>query len=92
MARTLFSAQEEGWRIDSGQIGVFEAHPTVRVSVQREDKPQPYGSQRMFKVTMFIEAGEKTVGFAENEYSSLEALMDDFGIDDIDEVWEVLDK
>ena len=85
MARTLFSAQEEGWRIESGQIGVFEAHPTVRVSVRKEGS-NPY------KVTMFINVGDKTIGIAESEYESLQALMDDFSIDDIDEMWEVLDK
>ncbi len=45
------------------------------------------------EVTMYINVqnGNKTIGIAENEYESMEALMDDLGIDDVDEVWEILE-
>lgn len=42
-------------------------------------------------INVVIGTTQKTIGIAENEYLSVEALMDDLGIDDIDEVWEILE-
>ncbi len=86
--KTLYSFQEEGWRIESDQTSVVTIHPEVRVAVRRHHN-QDFDAT--YKTSMYINVGDKTIGIAENEYESMEALMDDLGIDDIDEVWEILE-
>ncbi len=90
MAKTLYSFQEEGWRIESDQTSVVTVHPEVRISVKRRHNQE---FDATYEVTMYINVqnGNKTIGIAENEYESMDALMDDLGIDDVDEVWEILE-
>lgn len=89
--KTLQSYQEAGHVIDSCNPVVFTCHPEVRVSVLQENP-----LTGVVKVKLFINVGNTivghtTVGIAENEYASIDDVLEAFQINDIDEIWEVLD-
>jgi hypothetical protein len=43
------------------------------------------------KVTIHLSIGDTCVGIIENEYASIIDLLDAYQIDDLEEIWEVLE-
>jgi len=86
--RELDNYQEVGWKADNGVMLRTLTHVDCSVNIIRDH------DRRSYKVTMIFtspRAGDKTIAIFENFYATFESLMDDFGIDDVDEVWEVLE-
>lgn len=86
MSKTVSSYQEIGHEIDSRKMVVFTSHPTARVTVQQ--RPWPDSS---VKITINLSIGDTCVGIMENEYANMLAVLDAFRIDDLEEVWEMLE-
>ena len=88
MAKTIQNYQEAGHEIDSSHHVVFTCHPTARFAVYKE----PWPSEQI-KVTTYLTIGNQDgcVGIAEQTYASVEALLDAYQINDLYEIWEVLD-
>jgi len=72
--------------IDSCNPVVFTCHPVARVSVLQRAFPE-----NSIKVTITLGIGDTCIGIMENEYSSIIDLLDAFQIDDLEEIWEVLE-
>jgi len=94
MTRTYDSMQEMGWLADNGKTLRADAIAEVSITVHRSDtideKAQPertYIASLLFKA---VRTGD-TVAIYERPFSSLEELTDLFGIDELEEVWEVLE-
>jgi hypothetical protein len=87
MARTLDSFQQAGYFADTGKTlrGFF---PCLAAVSYTRDQVQGGYNVRMFFTSMVT---GKVVAMFENHYALESALLEDFGIDDVDEVWEVLD-
>lgn len=86
MAKTLQSFQECGSLIEASEHVAFTCHPEVRVAVFKI----PFPSQEV-KCTMYVSLNDTALGIAEVVYPSVDAFVEAFQINDIDEVFEVLD-
>ena len=86
MAKTVNSYQEIGHVIDSCNPVVFTCHPVARVTVLQHAFPE-----NSVKVTIHLSIGDTCVGIIENEYASIIDLLDAYQIDDLEEIWEVLE-
>ncbi|MFL5586089.1 MAG: hypothetical protein ACJ8DI_00340 [Ktedonobacteraceae bacterium] len=86
MAKTVSSYQEIGHLIDGCTPVVFTCHPVARVTVLQRAFPE-----NTVKVTINLSIGDTCVGIVANEYASITDLLDAFQIDDLDEIWEVLE-
>ena len=85
MSKTVNNYQEIGILIDSGKPAVFTCHPEARVTVRWVP------NEDTIKATITISIGDTCVGIVETEYASSIDLLDAFQIDDLAEIWEVLD-
>ncbi len=83
MAKTVNSYQEIGVEIDAHKPCRFTCHPTAWVTVRLM-------SDERINISMMISVGDTCVGIAENEYASIEDVLEAFQIDDLEEIWEVL--
>lgn len=84
--KTLDSYQEIGTLIDQGRQSVFTCHPEARVSaIQR------HRDSDGITVTINIHIQDTCVGIVEYEYASILAVLEAFAIEELAEVWEVLD-
>ncbi len=77
MSKTVSSYQEIGHVIDSCNPVVFTAHPVARVTVLERAWPE-----NTVKITINLSIGDTCVGIMENEYSSIEMVLDAFQIDE----------
>lgn len=84
--KTVHHYQEIGHVIDAGTPVAFTCYSTVYVSVQCKKPPL-----RTVEIQMSIYVGDTCVGIAENTYPSMIALLEAFQIDDLAEIWEVLE-
>jgi hypothetical protein len=85
--KTVYSYQEIGTLIDQRKEVMFTCYPIARVTaVQR------HPDLETITVTIQLSIRETCVGIMENEYSSILALLEAFDIDDLLEIWEVLDQ
>lgn len=82
--KELYSYQEIGTLIDQGQSAAFTCHPVARVTVvQRE-------SERVaIHMTIDLLVGDYHITTFEEEYPSIETVLDLFQINDLAEMWEV---
>ena len=85
--KTLQNFQEAGHLIDSCHMAVFTQHTAVRVAVQREPFPS-----RTIRVSMTIIVADMAVGVAEATYETIEGFLEAWQIDDLEEIFEVLDR
>jgi hypothetical protein len=85
MSKTVNKYQEIGILIDSGKPMVFTCHPEARVTVRQ------LPNEDTIKATITISISDTCVGIVETEYASIIDLLDAFQIDDLAEIWEVLD-
>lgn len=84
--KTVYSYQEIGTLIDQCQKVVFTCDPVARVTaVQR------HPDLETITVTIQLSIRDTCIGIMENEYSSKLALLEAFDIDDLAEIWEVLE-
>ncbi|HZS78230.1 MAG TPA: hypothetical protein VFA41_16580 [Ktedonobacteraceae bacterium] len=83
--KRVYSYQEIGTLIDQGKQAIFTCHTIVRVSCVKKDP----GSET---ITVILTAliRDTCVGVLEQEYSSIEEVLEAFDIDDFEELWEVL--
>lgn len=88
MARTLDSFNEVGWKADNGDYIRVEALVQAVISVIRQHS---LGNYKATIILVVVATGE-TLATYDREFTTLESLMDILGIDDIDEVWEVLES
>lgn len=84
--KEVYDYQEIGTLIDQGRRVIFTCHPEVRVSCMQK---QP--DSEVISVTLMVEIGDTCVGIIENQYPSMHILLEAFAIDDLSEIWEVLE-
>ena len=82
----VYSYQEIGHRIDEGQQVAFTSPATARVTAVQK-------SQESDSITVTIQffIRETCIGIVEYEYTSIFAVLEAFDIDDLSEIWEVLE-
>lgn len=93
MTRTCDSLQERGWLADSGKTLQAGALAEVTITVHRSDTlDEQAGLERTYIAHLIFKAVRTgdTVAIYQRPFSSLEELLDLFGIDELEEVWEVL--
>jgi hypothetical protein len=82
--KELYSFQEIGTLIDQGQQAAFTCHPVARVTVTRRES-----EQETIHVTIDLLIGEYHIATFEEEYPSIETILEMFEINDLAEIWEV---
>jgi hypothetical protein len=87
MSKTVYSYQEIGTLLDQGRQGVFTCYPEARVSAL-----QKHPESDTVTVTLTLSIRETCLGIVEDEYASMLAVLDAFDIEDLAEIWEVLDE
>lgn len=85
--KTVHNYQEIGTLIDQGKQVVFTCYPQARVSAV-----QKHPGSEIVTVTINLAIRDTCVGIVEYEYTSMLAVLDAFDIDDLAEIWEVLDS
>ncbi len=83
--KEVYSYQEIGHTIDTGQQVVFTCHPEARVTVVQKDTDSD-----TITVTIILSIGDTCIGIIENAYLTIGLLLDAFDINDLSEIWEVL--
>ncbi len=84
--KQVYSYQEIGTQIDQHKNVVFTCHPEARVTaIQR------HPDSDTVTITINLSIRDTCIGIMENEYASLADLLDAFNIDDLEEIWELLD-
>ena len=85
--KTVYSYQEIGTLIDQGKQVVFTCYPQARVTaIQR------HPDSDTVTVTLNLSIRETCVGMVTNEYTSMLAILDAFDIEDLAEIWELVDE
>ena len=83
--KQVFNYQEIGTLIDKGKQVVFTCYPQARVTaIQRNSDT--------VTVTLNLSIQETCVGMVTNEYTSMLAVLDAFDIEDLAEIWELVDE
>ena len=82
----VYNYQEIGTLIDQGKPVVFPCHPEARVTTLKKNRKSD-----IITVTLLLSIGDTCIGIVENEYASIEMLLEAFQIDDLLEMWEVLE-
>lgn len=94
MTRTYDSLQEVGWLAESGKTLRADAVAEVSIMVHRSDtideQAQPERTYIACLTIKAVRTGD-TVAIYQRPFSSLDELIDLFGIDELEEVWEVLE-
>jgi len=84
--KQTYSYQEIGTLIDQRKLVAFTCYSVARVTaVQR------HPDLETITVTIQFSLRDTCVGIVEQEYSSILALLEAFDIDDLAEIWEVLE-
>lgn len=95
MTRTLDSLQEIGFYADNGKTIRAGQLSEVAISVTRRYKQDALGREHptnyLARMTFRATRTDDVVAIYEQPFSSLEEIADLFGIDDSEEVWEVLE-
>jgi len=96
MARMLDNFLEVGWKSDNGCMLRTYAMLNASISVSRKSTTDRFGEEHQepgYKVTFILESPRtlQTIAIAEMEYTRVEQLMEALGIDDVDEIWEILE-
>jgi len=84
--KQVYSYQEIGTLIDQRKLVAFTCHPVALVSVV-----QRHPDLETITVTIQFSLRDTCIGIVEHEYSSILALLEAFDIDDLAEIWEVLE-
>jgi hypothetical protein len=87
MTRTLESWQEAGFYADNGKVLRGFLPVEAAVTYERDHDRGGYKVRMVFISTVT----GKTIATYETHYTTDTAILDDLGIDEIDEVWEILD-
>jgi len=83
--KEVYSYLEVGTEIDQGKQVVFTCYPEVRVTcVQRDPETET------IKVTLMVLIRDNCVGILDYEFTSIQAVLDAFDINEDSEIWEVL--
>ncbi len=93
MTRTYDSMQEMGWLADNGKTLRADAIAEVSITVHRSDTiDEKAQTERTYIAHLLFKAvrTDKTVALYERPFSSLEELLNLFGIDELEQVWEVV--
>jgi hypothetical protein len=85
--KQVFSYQEIGTLIDQGKQVVFTCHPEAGVTAVQKSPDR----DTMITVTIQLSIRDTCVGILEYEYTSMLAVLDAFDIDNLSEIWEVLE-
>jgi hypothetical protein len=85
--KQVFNYQEIGTLIDQGKQVVFTCYPQARVTaIQR------HPDSDTVTVTLNLSIRETRVGMVTYEYTSMLAVLDAFDIEDLAEIWELVDE
>ena len=84
--KEVYSYQEIGTLIDQRNTVVFTCHPEARVTVVQKDT-----NSNTITVTIMLSIGDTCIGIIENAYPTIGLLLDAFAINDLSEIWEVLE-
>ena len=84
--KQVYSYQEIGTYIDQGREVVFTCPVQARVNAVQKSR-----ESETITVTLMVSVGDTCVGIIENEYASMLSVLDTFSIDDLEEIWEVLE-
>ena len=82
--KELFTYQEIGTLIDQGTSATFTRHIVARVTVT-----QPTPDSETVKALLLLSLRQYNIGVVEMEYTDISELLEAFGIDDGEEIWEV---
>ena len=81
-----YSYQEIGTRIDQGKRVACTCYPQARVSAV-----QKHPENDTITVTINFSIRDTCIGIVSDEYASMRALLDAFDIEELSEMWEVLE-
>ena len=95
MTRTYDNIQEVGYLADNGKTLRTDAIAEVSIAVTRRYEKDEQGRERGREYIAHIyfrsARTDEAIATYERPFNSLEEICDLFGIDDIDEVWEIID-
>jgi len=95
MIRTYDSLQEVGYLADNGKTLRADAIAEVSIAVTRRYEKDEQGRERgrEYVAHLYFRSArtDEPIVTYERSFSSVEEICDLFGIDDIDEVWEIID-
>lgn len=95
MATTLENMQEIGFHIENERSAFARIVTETSVYVRRSYTVDESGKERpgpfLVGFTVFSARTGETLGLIEQKYSTLDSLMDALGVDDVDEIWQMLD-
>ena len=96
MTRTLDSLQEVAFYCDNGKTlraQTLAAEVTLSVSRRytKDDQERERPVDYLARMTIRAARTDDVVAIYEQPFSSLEEIADLFGIDELEEVWEVLE-
>ncbi len=84
--KQVYSYQEIGTEIDKGKSVVFTSHPVARVTAVKKSR-----KSELITVTIQLSIGDICIGIVENEFSSVLDVLEAFNINDLEEMWVVLE-
>jgi len=84
--KQVFSYQEIGILIDQRKQVAFTCHPEARVTVV-----QRHPDLETITVTVQLSIRDTCIAILTDEYASILAVLEAFDIDDLSEIWEVLE-
>ena len=95
MKRTLDDFQEVGWLADNGKYIRTNAIAELSLSVIRTYEKDEEGRERPagYKAHMIFSSArtQETLAIYEREFTSTEEILELLGIEEDEEVWEVLE-
>jgi len=95
VTRTCDNLQEVGWLADNGRVLRTDTIAEVSLVVTRRSEKDDQGRERPgnYIAHLYFKSARtgEILGDYERPFASLDEVCDLFGIDEIDDMWEVLD-
>ena len=85
--KTVHSYQEIGTFIDQRKTVMFTCHPEARVTVV-----QKHPDLETITVTINLSIRDTCVGIVSYEYASMLAVLDAFDVEELSEIFEMLEE